>query len=182
MYVNLDKYFNSHSGCGCTCGNCECNCQRENCHICRQMYMMNITDGSNHVITRCRIQCMYTLKYSINLSDHYLRHYLCFNCKIGRKDRSECYLCKKPVLQVSSNIRVPKKNDKHGWKLLELLLTKDVFSKSKKDTLASYWYNNGGLNCTEHMSRTTSKLFMIPTKMNQYDDWCIYMNNTMFPK
>ena len=53
-----------------------------------------------------------------------------------------CRFCTKPCVHVGKSVRIPKRTDVKEWKLLELLLLKKTFEKSKFSTLASFWYKH----------------------------------------
>ena len=151
------------------CGNCEhnccCRCKNNNCYFCK-----------------IRPNAPEHLFYSEKCANMpYKSHFVCFYCRIGTKDKRYCNRCKKYCIRVHNSVRMPKRNDASGWKLLELLLVKNTFAKSKAGTLAHFWHKNQGLGCGMHYPRYFREMFIIPKKMGEYKQWIEHMNNTNVP-
>ena len=172
--------------CGNCSNNCCCRCQNKaNCFYCRSC------NG-----TRGRGGCYDELRYSTKN--------ICFPCKKAWKDNVSwsgiqiasslsmkkrnshidyfrdrmCPTCGQKPTPVSHVVRVPKQTAHKQWKLLEKLIFTNEFKYAKKGTLAEYWYNNGGLGCTLHLSIDQKKQFTSPTTMGEFDDWVTRMKCT----
>jgi len=172
-----------------SCGHgCCCYCKKEGeCYECR-----NRTPYS-HRETNCEYQRHHEI-------------YICFDCKRTWKNNVKrfednnrdppdkygirwvtktegwpnCAQCNGEAIRISHVVRVPKKKDKAGWKLLKKLILLDDLEDCKKGTLGHFFYHKGGIGCTLHMRRREASQFWVPTKKNQYDDWLKYMKETKF--
>ena len=155
-----DKYGNC-TYCDC-CRDCNCLRMRKNLINQKCYYCYKFHQGDNEP------------KYYFNL--------VCFNCrstwKSGiLKENVKCQYCQGIAFNVSSVVRVPSKNDIKGWKLLEKLLDITPFANSKPNTLAHYWYNNGGFGCTLHLSDNLRRQMAPPHNLYEYDEWVKKMKN-----
>ena len=173
----------SHACCGCKC---QRGIHNEHCHYCKG----------------CVPNPLRNYSHSWFDSSYYSEHYICFPCKkawktntcrweqwlyLKKKTSSKfsstdvgpilCSQCNKVPTNVAHTVRVPKRGDVKGWKLLgKILATK--FNTPK--TLGWEWNKKGGLGCTLHMTDAKRALFWVPRKLSEYPRWVTYMDTIKY--
>ena len=160
------------------CGNCCYNC----CCICWDNWVKDRDD------------CYICKKKNCADDDAYRDHYVCFQCNIGWKTpdyylehgkvNPKCQLCGADGTQVGRELRIPKKNDKKQWALIERVVLharEDVEkSLSVRDRIKlkqKKWY-------TWVPYRLSCKPFCIvyPKRMSDYDRFIEDVKKNYFEK
>lgn len=157
-----------------SCRNCSygccCICYNPECYLCKD--------------NRCRFLT-------------YPDHYVCFSCRRGWKmggdkywhdpnvpedfpyrklgDRNPtCSQCQQEGTVVSPTFRLPKRHDKEGWEVLQIMFQKNNFGECKKNTLGYFW--NFFFGCTVHLPQEISSLIWYPSRKSECNDWLKYMS------
>jgi len=168
--------WNTSFGCHNCSMNCCCKCKNEDCHFCKTELPVYNKFGDNYY------KKFYTMHYNKCSEVWYKRHYVCFDCRIIKKtnivrnkatykscnNNNTCAMCRKEMMNVSPNLRFPKKSDIRGWNLIEQILL--ISNPKINDSLFSH-INKFGIFETNHMDPEIRKSFTYPKNMNEFKEF-----------